>query len=151
MRLGTLLAACLTLPLLGGAGCATPDSHGARAAGVIGGLMTASQLELLRAPYVAGALVAYAIHDPLAPNWRIDGVRLDDEHMRFELQMKALATGGDGEARLVFMRSARRMAEAGGFAGFEVVTYEEGIESSGPFARRFATGEIRFARSLAAR
>lgn len=145
----SLCTASLAALLLGAGGCAAPSSHGAAAAGVVGGLMTASQLELLRAPYVAGALVAYAIHDPLAPNWRIEGMRIDDDHMRFELRMKALSTGGDGEARMIFMRSARRATQAGGYDGFDIVTYEEGIDSSGLFASRFASGEIRFRQTAA--
>ena len=56
------------------------------------------------------------------------------------------AVGGDGEARTVFMRNARNYADEGGYAGFEVVRYEEGIESTRPFARRYASGEIRLAR-----
>jgi len=64
-----------------------------------------------------------------------------------DLRMKALATGGDGEARRVFLRNAREVVEAGGFAGFDVLRYEEGIESTRPFARRFASGEIRLVRS----
>ena len=116
----------------------------ALAAGVV---WMASELEYLDPEYLAGALVAYAIYDPLAPTWRIDVSRAGEDRVRMDLRMKALASGGEGEARQVFLRNARQVVEAGGFAGFDVVRYEEGIESTRPFARRFASGEIRLVRS----
>ncbi len=39
------------------------------------------------------------------------------------------------------------MVEEGGYAGFDVLRYEEGIEATRPFARRVAEGEIRLLRS----
>lgn len=139
------------------AGCAT-DAEGPRvseravelsgpvalAAGVV---WLASELEYLEPEYLAGMLVAYAIYDPLAPTWKIDVSRAGEDRLRMDLRMKALATGGEGEARRVFLRNARKVVEAGGFAGFDVLSYEEGIESTRPFARRFASGEIRLVRS----
>ena len=107
----------------------------------------ASKLDLLSPEYLAGGLIAYAIYDPLAPTWDIKAVRLDEERVRFDLRMKSLVSGGEGEARQVFARNARQFAENGGFAGYDVVRFAEGIESTRPFARRFATGEIRLARS----
>lgn len=120
---------------------------GGMAAGIVGGLAMASKLDMLGAQYLAGALVAYSIYDPLAPTWRIDVSRAGGERVRMDLRMRSLITGGEGEARLVFLRSARRMVEAGGFAGFDVIRYEEGMESTRPFARRVASGEIRLVRS----
>ena len=67
----------------------------------------------------------------------------------FGIGYVGLVTGGEGEARQVFLRNARQVVEAGGFAGFDVLRYEEGIESTRPFARRFASGEIRLVRSRA--
>lgn len=116
----------------------------ALAAGVV---WMASDLEYLDPEYLAGALVAYAIYDPLAPTWRIDVSRAGEDRLRMDLRMKALATGGEGEARQVLLRNARQVAEAGGFAGFDLIRYEEGIEFTRPFARRFARGEIRLVRS----
>ena len=116
----------------------------ALAAGVV---WMASELEYLEPEYLAGMLVAYAIYDPLAPTWKIDVSRAGEDRLRMDLRMKALATGGEGEARQVFLRNARQVVEAGGFAGFDVLRYEEGIESTRPFARRFASGEIRLVRS----
>lgn len=120
---------------------------GGMAAGIVGGLAMASKLDMLGAQYLAGALVAYSIYDPLAPTWRIDVSRAGGERVRMDLRMRSLITGGEGEARQVFLRSARRMVEAGGFAGFDVIRYEEGMESTRPFARRVASGEIRLVRS----
>lgn len=139
------IALSLSLLLVGG--CSFLQEHGGKVAGAAGGYMMASDLSLLEPEYFAGALIAYAIYDPLAPTWEIRALRLDEDRMRLELRMKALATGGEGEARRVFARQARDLAEAGGFAGFDVIRFEEGIESTRPFARRFASGEIRLARS----
>ncbi len=120
---------------------------GGAVAGIVGGLAMASELDMLGAQYLAGALVAYAIYDPLAPTWRIELSRAGSDRVRMALRMKSLITGGEGEARQVFIRNARRMVEAGGFAGYDVISYEEGMESTRPFARRVASGEIRLVRS----
>ena len=152
-------ALSLTLAATLLAGCAS-DSAGPRVseravelsapvALVAGVVWMASELEYLEPEYLAGALVAYAIYDPLAPTWRIDVSRAGEDRLRMDLRMKSLVTGGEGEARQVFLRNARQVVEAGGFAGFDVLRYEEGIESTRPFARRFATGEIRLVRSRA--
>ncbi len=69
------------------------------------------------------------------------------DRVRMALRMKSLFTGGDGEARQVFLRNARQLVEAGGFAGYEIVRYEEGIESTRPFAHRYANAEIQLVRS----
>jgi hypothetical protein len=145
MRGRLLLALCLSGPLA--AGCATLGLQGVAAAGVAGAVRMAPKLELLRPEYLAGGLIAYAIFDPLAPTWEVSALRLDEERVRFELRMKSLISGGDGEARQVFARNARQLAESGGFAGYEVIRFEEGIDSTRPFARRVATGEVRLARS----
>ena len=118
-------------------------------AGAVGAVWMASELEYLEPEYLAGMLVAYAIYDPLAPTWKIDVSRAGEDRLRMDLRMKSLVTGGEGEARQVFLRNARQVVEAGGFAGFDVLRYEEGIESTRPFARRFASGEIRLVRSRA--
>lgn len=128
-------------------GCTALQNHSGTAAGTVGGFLIASELEYLEPQYLAGALVAYAIYDPFAPTWRISVTQLDEQHMRIDLRMKGLVTGGEGEARQIFMRNARQLSAEGGFAGFEVVRYEEGIDSTRPFARRFASGELRVSRS----
>ena len=63
-----------------------------------------------------------------------------------DMQLEVLYGERDNE---VILRNARQVVEAGGFAGFDVLRYEEGIESTRPFARRFASGEIRLVRSRA--
>jgi len=140
------LATLLMLSQLA-AGCAFLQEHSGTAAGVVGAAGTADEMSLLTPEYAAGALIAYAIYDPFAPTWNIRVQRIDPVRVRFELRMKALHTGGEGEARQVFLRHARQLVEAEGFAGFDVVNYEEGVESTRPFARRVASGEIRLARS----
>lgn len=122
------------------------ENHGA-VAGLAGAAWTASQLSYLKPEFLAGGLVAYGIYDPFAPTWEIRVTELDERHRRIELDMKRLATGGDGEARRVFVRVANDLAAKGGFAGFDELRYEEGIESTRPFAHRFAGGEIRLVKS----
>ncbi len=138
------LTLALVVPIA--AGCAMTQRHGGSVVGAAGGLMMASELGLLQGEYLAGALITLAIYDPLAPTWDIRTTRLDEERVRLDLTMKALATGGDGEARQVFLRNAHTIAREGGFAGFEIVRFEEGVESTRPFARRVASGEILLAR-----
>ena len=146
-----LAAACSTTPsgeaTFAGVTRDEVVASGGTVAGIVGGVMMASKLSYLKPEYIAGALVAYAIYDPLAPTWTIDVRRAGDEQVRMDLRMKSLITGGEGEARQVFLRNAQRMVEAGGFAGYDVVRYEEGMESTRPFARRTASGEIRLVRS----
>ncbi|WP_068636393.1 hypothetical protein [Thauera butanivorans] len=121
--------------------------QGAPVAAIAGGLLMLRDLEMLKVEYLAGALVAFAIYDPLAPTWRIEVRESGAGRVRMALRMKSLITGGDGEARQVFLRNAREMVEAGGFAGYEIVHYEEGVESTRPFAHRYANAEIRLLRS----
>jgi hypothetical protein len=136
---------CLLVPAV--TGCSLLQEHGGNVAGAVGVVRTASNLELLEPQYLAGSLIAYAIYDQLAPTWRIEVTRLDEQRVRLDLRMKSFITGGDGEARQVFMRNARQLAESEGLAGFEVARYEEGVESTRPFAQRVAGGEIRLLRS----
>ena len=128
-------------------GCAQVEQYGGPVAGAAGGVWTASELDLLEAQYFAGALIAWSIYDPLAPTWRIRVTQIDEQRYRFDLTMRSLVTGGAGEARQVFLRNARSMVEEQGHAGFDIMSYEEGIESTRPFARRVAAGEIRVAHS----
>jgi hypothetical protein len=118
------------------------------AALVAGLLLMASEASYFEPDYIAVALVAYGLYDPLAPTWTIEVSRSGEDRLRMDLRMKALVTGGEGEARQVFLRNAREVMVAGGFASFDVIRYEEGIESTRPFARRFASGEIRLVRSM---
>ena len=116
-------------------------------AGAAGGLWMLQQLGYLKPEYLAGGLIAYGIYDPFAPTWEIRVTELDVGYRRIDLNMKRLATGGDGEARQTFLRAARSLAEKGGYAGFDELRYEEGIDSTRPFAHRVASGEIRLVKS----
>lgn len=143
------LAALLSLPAcstLRGGGEFLQENQGA-VAGLAGVAWTAQQLQYLKPEFLAGGLIAYGIYDPFAPTWEIKITELDGEHRRIDLSMKRLATGGDGEARQIFLRVARALAEKGGHAGFDELRYTEGIESTRPFARRVAAGDIRLVTS----
>ncbi|MDR1661375.1 MAG: hypothetical protein LBR95_02955 [Azoarcus sp.] len=118
-------------PVIGGAGLA----------------LMAQQLQYMKPEYLAASLLAYGIYDPLAPTWEIRVTELDAGYCRIGLNMKRLVTGGDGEARQVFVRVARALAEKGGYAGFDELHYTESIESTRPFARRTAEGDIRLVKS----
>lgn len=89
----------------------------------------------------AGA--AYLILDPLAPNWEIQEARFPENHVHFLMTMKRYYTGGAGEARVIFHRRAKELMRAGGFSGYEVVEYSEGMESSVLGAQRTVEGVIR--------
>lgn len=143
MKLRPLILA-IALPLAGG--CASTD-YLAPVAGTIGAIGLASD-SYLKPEYLSAALVAYAIYDPLAPNWKIEVVPRNETRARIDMRLRKLITGGEGEARVVFMRNAQEYAEDQGFAGFEIVRYEEGLESTRPFAQRYATGDIKLVGTL---
>ena len=137
------VALCLIFPLAGGClALPLPRYAGAGAAGE-----SAAAPRLNDADYPTPPPVAYLPPGSQSPAWDLGVVRLDAERVRFYLRMKSLVTGGEGEARQVFARAAQRFADAGGFAGFEVVRFEESVESSWPFAQRLAVGEVRLVRS----
>ena len=140
----TLTSACSSLKSGADSAVTAVKENGA---GVAGGVWMAQQLGYLKPEFFAGALVAYAIYDPLAPTWNIRVVELGAEHRRIELGMKRLSTGGDGEAHRIFARTAGTLVEKAGYAGYEELRYEEGIDSTRPFASRIAGGEIRLLKS----
>ncbi|MDD5247940.1 MAG: hypothetical protein PHY45_03090 [Rhodocyclaceae bacterium] len=88
----------------------------------------------------AGA--AYLILDPWAPNWDIEEAKFPGDHYKMSLHMKRYYAGGAGEAREVFHRRARELVQAGGYDGYEVIEYSEGLESSVLGSRRVAEGVI---------
>jgi hypothetical protein len=90
----------------------------------------------------AYAGVAYLILDPWAPNWDIEEAKFPGDHYKMSLHMKRYYTGGAGEARAVFHRRAKELVQAGGYDGYEVVEYTEGLESSVLGSRRVAEGVI---------
>lgn len=145
------LSACATSgadeQALSGRAAQGPSDVAAPLAGTVGGLVLLSDMKMLRAEYLAGMLVAYAFHDPFAPTWRVQLRQSGHDRVELDLQMRTLVTGGEGESRQVFARNARRLVQDGGYAGFDVLRYEEGMEATRPFARRVASGEIRLLRS----
>lgn len=98
--------------------------------------------------YFAGAAyVAYLVLDPMAPNWEIEEAKLSDD--TYFLGMKKMRTraGGEGEARMVFRRRAEQLARAGGFAGYNIVSYSEGIQSN-LIAQRVGEGVVQLRRGM---
>ncbi len=86
---------------------------------------------------------AYLILDPLAPNWEIEETPLPDHHIYLGLKMKRYYSGGAGEARAVFHRRAKDLVRYGGFHGYEVLEYNESLESSVLGSQRVSQGVIR--------
>lgn len=92
----------------------------------------------------AGA--AYLILDPLAPNWEIEQAAFPDHHYHFALKMKRYYAGGAGESRVVFHQRAKELMRRGGYDGYQVVEYSEGLESSVLGSQRVSQGVIRLTR-----
>jgi hypothetical protein len=86
--------------------------------------------------------VAYLVTDPWAPNWEIQEARFPENHVHFMMTMKRYYAGGAGEARVIFHRRAKELMRAGGFGGYEVVEYSEGMESSVLGAQRTVEGVV---------
>lgn len=91
----------------------------------------------------AGAALLYYVYDPLAPNWAIEEAKYADDVYRLSLKMKRYHNGGDGEAMMIFKRRATELKFARGYADFEIIEFQEGIESSTLAAQRYSEGIIR--------
>lgn len=93
-----------------------------------------------------GALpgVLALVFDPMLPNWNIQEARLSPEYVYFELRMKSYYSGGGGEARMVMHKRAKELTRLENHKGYEVVEYNESLESSLWGARRVVQGVIRF-------
>lgn len=92
----------------------------------------------------AGA--AYLVLDPLNPNWEIEEAAFPDNHYHFALKMKRYYAGGAGEARQVLHQRAKELMRRGGFSGYAVIEYNEGLESSVLGSQRVAQGVIQLTR-----
>ena len=92
-----------------------------------------------------GAALYWAV-DPLAPNWQLEQVPLGADRVRISLRKKRFTSGGDGEAAQLFARRAEQVAHDGGYAGYTLMEYTEGIESTLPLAQRVARGVIQLNR-----
>lgn len=98
---------------------------------------------------VLGAGTLILIYDPLAPNWSIEERALNELAYHFSLRAKSFRVGGDGEAMQVFKRRAQQLVVEGGFSGYKILDYSEGIASSTPLTNRYAEGTIELVRSEA--
>ena len=85
----------------------------------------------------------YFVMDPLSPNWQIEEARISDNRFRIALRKKRFTTGGDGEAAQIFYRRAEQIVRENGYAGYTVLEFGEGVESTVPIAQRVAQGIIR--------
>lgn len=92
---------------------------------------------------VAAALgVAYLVVDPLAPNWEIHETKLSDTRYRIDMRKKRITTGGDGESIDLFHRQAEQIAAQLNAPSYTIMSWNEGVESEFPIARRWSRGEI---------
>jgi len=91
----------------------------------------------------AYAGTAYLILDPFAPNWDIEEAPLPKNQVHFALKMKRFYSGGGGEARSILHRRAKELVQYGGFEGYELLEYNESLESSVLGSQRLAQGVIR--------
>jgi hypothetical protein len=92
---------------------------------------------------VLAGVVAYYVIEPGAPNWEVKAEQMDDTRVAISLRKKRFSIGGDGEARELFERKARQLADDNGFEGFTVLSYGEGIDSETTYARRVSRGVVR--------
>ena len=92
------------------------------------------------------AAVVFAVIDPLAPNWQIEEMRLNDTRYRIALRKKRFTTGGDGEAMPAFYRRAEQLVRDNRAAGYRIVEFSEGVESGVPISQRVAQGVVEIVR-----
>lgn len=130
--------------LLGVAGCSLMPTDKPLISGK--SLLLTSETSISYADLAAGLVIAGVIHlvyDPLAPNWSIQETRLNEESFAYALTMKRYHTGGAGEAMQVLRRRAEAVQRVGGFAGYQILEYSEGIESKTLGAQRVAMAKVR--------
>ena len=96
-----------------------------------------------------GAGLTYWVVDPRAPNWNVKMESVSSNDYRIELKMKNFIHGGQGEARMVFNHAAEALARQERCPAYEVLTYEEGVDSEFLGGRRFAVGVVRLRRMSA--
>lgn len=137
--------------LLGLAGCGTiatdsslgTDSSGNTIRPIIPNQSLAVSKSLsISAEALALAAAIYFVVDPLSPNWQIEEARMGGNRFRISLRKKRFTTGGDGEATQVFYRRAERIVRENGYAGYTVLEFGEGVESTVPIAQRVSRGII---------
>src|ERR1700733_750122 len=104
----------------------------------------------LKPEFLLLGVAVYLIVDPLAPNWKSEQSEPFPGEYHLALKKKGITNegGGDGEARVVFMRRAETLAREhhtagpGLQSGYTILEFTEGVESGYPFARRVAHGVI---------
>lgn len=151
MRFANVLVACVAAGLLAGCGnwtMPTRVSGDLPTSGVVpnAGLKLTPSLTVPLEKLVYWGIyggVAYMVLDPFAPNWDIEEAKFQDGHYQLSLKMKRYYVGGAGEAREIFHRRAKELVRSGGYDGYQVVEYAEGLESSVLGSQRTATGVIR--------
>ena len=148
-RIGSrLLGACLSVVLLLSSCGGIPDK-----AVPITPTLSPTYTELFFGGLIA--IAAYRYIDPLAPNWEIyeapletqgnptDGSNaVDHSYYYIEMRMKRIHTGGSGEANMLFKRRAMEITRIAGFDRYQVMEYNEWLESETLGARRRASGLI---------
>jgi hypothetical protein len=101
---------------------------------------TFTAADALMVAAVAGAV--YYVVDPLAPNWEIRETKLSATRYRIEMRKKRITTGGDGESVHLFHRQAEKITEQAKAPGYTILSWNEGVESEFPIARRWSRGVI---------
>ena len=96
---------------------------------------------------VAAAVSVLVVYDPLAPNWSIEEKPLTDDTYYLALRAKSFRVGGDGEAIQIIKRRAVQLQREQGYAGYHLLDYTEGIESSTPLTHRFSEGTIQLVKN----
>ena len=91
---------------------------------------------------VAAVGVLYVVVDPLAPHWEIHETKLSDTRYRIELRKKRVTTGGDGESIDLFHRQAEKIVAQAKAPGYSIMSWNEGVDSEFPIARRWSRGVI---------
>jgi len=91
---------------------------------------------------VAAVGILYVVVDPLAPNWEIHETKLSDTSYRIDLRKKRITTGGDGESIDLFHRQAEQIAAQAKAPGYITLSWNEGVDSEFPIARRWSRGVI---------
>lgn len=119
----------------------TETAVGATAIGIFGLPSTALGMAV---PSISSgqAALLYIIYDPLAPNWTIKERPLNQDTYYFALTAKSFRTGGDGESIQIIKRRALQLQRERGYAGYRILDYSEGIESSTPLTHRVSEGTI---------
>jgi hypothetical protein len=107
-------------------------------------------LELSRSVSIPADVIAlgaglFLVVDPLAPNWRVEQQDIGNGRYAIAMTKKRFATGGDGESRHVLRRRAEQIGRERGFSSYEVIEFNEGIESN-VIAQRVSRAVVQFAR-----